>query len=51
MAGKQQHDRDGLVARRILEREQLPQIQATVTGEGRGIEVDRQGALLATESC
>lgn len=48
---KQTHDRDGRVAAEILESKQIKRIQAPVTGEGGGIEVDGRGTLLATESC
>ncbi|MFJ4714357.1 agmatine/peptidylarginine deiminase [Streptomyces sp. NPDC088785] len=49
--GKQKHDRDGQVARKILRSERIARIQAPITGEGGGIEIDGQGTLLATESC
>ncbi|MEV0095843.1 agmatine deiminase family protein [Streptomyces sp. NPDC050738] len=49
--GKQKHDRDGHVAEEILHSERITRIQAPITGEGGGIEVDGAGTLLATESC
>ncbi|MER5948488.1 agmatine deiminase family protein [Streptomyces sp. NPDC001904] len=49
--GKQKHDRDGRVAQEILHSERIARIQAPITGEGGGIEIDGQGTLLATESC
>ncbi|WP_328320177.1 agmatine deiminase family protein [Streptomyces sp. NBC_00388] len=48
---KQTHARDARIARRILDSKRIKRIQAPVTGEGGGIEVDGQGTLLATESC
>ncbi|MFJ1704837.1 agmatine deiminase family protein [Kitasatospora sp. NPDC088346] len=47
---KQTHAEDGQVARRLLERYAVPRIQAPVTGEGGGLEVDGEGTLMATES-
>ncbi|MGW6919307.1 agmatine deiminase family protein [Kitasatospora sp. NPDC054939] len=47
---KQPHAEDGQVARRLLERYGIRRIQAPITGEGGGIEVDGEGTLMATES-
>ncbi|MBP0451470.1 agmatine deiminase family protein [Kitasatospora sp. RG8] len=47
---KQTHAEDGLVARTLLGHYGIPRIQAPVTGEGGGIEVDGEGTLMATES-
>ncbi|WP_218010146.1 agmatine deiminase family protein [Actinomadura chibensis] len=48
--GKQVHDRDGRVARRILAGEGIERIPAPIVGEGGAVEVDGQGTLMATES-
>ncbi|MEE1824069.1 agmatine deiminase family protein [Streptomyces sp. BE20] len=48
--GKQTHSEDGQVARRLLDRYEIRRIQAPITGEGGGIEVDGEGTLMATES-
>ncbi|MFG3056718.1 agmatine deiminase family protein [Kitasatospora sp. NPDC048239] len=47
---KQTHTEDGQVARRLLDRYGIRRIQAPITGEGGGIEVDGEGTLMATES-
>lgn len=47
---KQTHTEDGQVARRLLEHYGTTRIQAPVTGEGGGLEVDGEGTLMATES-
>ncbi|MFE4973457.1 agmatine deiminase family protein [Kitasatospora sp. NPDC056651] len=47
---KQTHAEDSLVARRLLDHYRITRLQAPVTGEGGGIEVDGQGTLMATES-
>ncbi|MFJ6939673.1 agmatine deiminase family protein [Streptomyces sp. NPDC101132] len=49
--GKQVHGADSQVARRLLERYDIPRVAAPITGEGGGIEVDGAGTLMATESC
>ncbi|MEU6234378.1 agmatine deiminase family protein [Kitasatospora sp. NPDC047058] len=48
--GKQTHTDDGQVARNLLDHYGIRRIQAPVTGEGGGIEVDGEGTLMATES-
>ncbi|MGK5544709.1 agmatine deiminase family protein [Streptomyces sp. URMC 127] len=48
--GKQQHSRDGLVARRVLEALGVPRIEAPVVAEGGSLESDGEGTLLVTES-
>lgn len=48
--GKQEHGRDGAVARRLLGLEGIPRIEARVVAEGGAIEVDGEGTLLAAES-
>ncbi|MEN8651238.1 agmatine deiminase family protein [Streptomyces sp. 21So2-11] len=48
--GKQEHERDGRVARTVLTREHVPRIDAPLTAEGGSLEVDGQGTLLVTES-
>ncbi|MFI5527758.1 agmatine deiminase family protein [Kitasatospora sp. NPDC051853] len=47
---KQTHTNDSQVARRVLERYSVRRIEAPITGEGGGIEVDGEGTLMATES-
>ncbi|MEV6977312.1 agmatine deiminase family protein [Kitasatospora sp. NPDC093806] len=47
---KQTHANDSQVARKLLEHYGIPRVQAPVTGEGGGIEVDGEGTLMATES-
>ncbi|KQV21663.1 MULTISPECIES: agmatine deiminase family protein [unclassified Kitasatospora] len=47
---KQTHGNDSQVARTLLERYAIRRIQAPITGEGGGIEVDGEGTLMATES-
>ncbi|MFJ9516878.1 agmatine deiminase family protein [Kitasatospora sp. NPDC101801] len=47
---KQSHADDSQVARTLLERYSVRRVQAPVTGEGGGIEVDGEGTLMATES-
>ncbi|GAA2829804.1 agmatine deiminase family protein [Kitasatospora sp. CM 4170] len=47
---KQTHGEDSQVARRLLDRYGVRRIQAPITGEGGGIEVDGEGTLMATES-
>ncbi|MFB9367988.1 agmatine deiminase family protein [Kitasatospora albolonga] len=47
---KQTHANDSQVARRVLERYSVRRIEAPITGEGGGIEVDGEGTLMATES-
>ncbi|AZM53056.1 peptidyl-arginine deiminase [Streptomyces sp. WAC 01529] len=47
---KQEHARDGEVARRILADRGVPRVEAPIVGEGGAIEVDGAGTLLATES-
>ncbi|MEV4928145.1 agmatine deiminase family protein [Streptomyces roseoverticillatus] len=48
--GKQEHPRDGLVARRVLETFGVPRIQAPIIAEGGSLETDGEGTLLVTES-
>ncbi|MFF7457178.1 agmatine deiminase family protein [Kitasatospora sp. NPDC008115] len=48
--GKQTHAADSQVARNLLAHYGITRIQAPVTGEGGGIEVDGEGTLMATES-
>ncbi|MEU6989323.1 agmatine deiminase family protein [Streptomyces sp. NPDC046465] len=47
---KQEHGRDGKVAREILADRRIARIEAPLVGEGGAIEVDGAGTLLATES-
>ncbi|MEU8955438.1 agmatine deiminase family protein [Streptomyces sp. NPDC048518] len=47
---KQEHGRDGKVAREILADRRIARIEALLVGEGGAIEVDGAGTLLATES-
>lgn len=47
---KQTHADDSLVARYLLDHYRITRVQAPVTGEGGGIEVDGEGTLMATES-
>ncbi|MEV7186919.1 agmatine deiminase family protein [Kitasatospora sp. NPDC093102] len=47
---KQTHANDGQVARNLLDHYRITRIQAPITGEGGGIEVDGEGTLMATES-
>ncbi|MFF8772088.1 agmatine deiminase family protein [Kitasatospora sp. NPDC015120] len=49
--GKQTHAHDAEVARTLLGHYGITRLQAPVTGEGGGIEVDGEGTLMATESC
>lgn len=49
--GKQLHDDDALVARRVAHRADAVFGRAGVVGEGGGVESDGQGTLIATESC
>ncbi|MEU2873148.1 agmatine deiminase family protein [Streptomyces olivoreticuli] len=48
--GKQDHPRDGLVARRLLDAYGLPRIDAPLVAEGGSLETDGEGTLLVTES-
>ncbi|MFG2191880.1 agmatine deiminase family protein [Streptomyces sp. NPDC048639] len=48
--GKQEHQRDALVSRRVLERHRVPRTSAGITAEGGALEVDGAGTLLVTES-
>ncbi|MFE7590665.1 agmatine deiminase family protein [Kitasatospora sp. NPDC057512] len=48
--GKQTHANDALVARYLLDHYGITRVQAPITGEGGGIEVDGEGTLMATES-
>ncbi len=48
--GKQEHARDGRVARAVLEGERVRRIKAPITAEGGALETDGQGTLLVTES-
>ncbi|WP_380281660.1 agmatine deiminase family protein [Kitasatospora purpeofusca] len=48
--GKQTHANDSRVARTLLAHYGITRLQAPVTGEGGGIEVDGEGTLMATES-
>ncbi|MFF2956606.1 agmatine deiminase family protein [Kitasatospora sp. NPDC057965] len=48
--GKQTHANDGQVARGLLAHYGITRVQAPITGEGGGIEVDGEGTLMATES-
>jgi agmatine deiminase len=48
--GKQTHVNDSQVARNLLDHYGITRIQAPITGEGGGIEVDGDGTLMATES-
>ncbi|MER7753468.1 agmatine deiminase family protein [Kitasatospora sp. NPDC097643] len=47
---KQTHTNDSQVARTLLDHYGIPRVQAPITGEGGGIEVDGDGTLMATES-
>ncbi|WP_394827672.1 agmatine/peptidylarginine deiminase [Pendulispora albinea] len=49
--GKQAHDHDATLARRIAEHLGIPQVASDVVGEGGGLEVDGAGTLLAAASC
>jgi len=48
--GKQRHERDALVARRVLERAGVRRIAAPIIAEGGSLEIDGAGTLMATES-
>ncbi|GHA96629.1 agmatine deiminase family protein [Streptomyces chryseus] len=48
--GKQEHRRDGRVARRLLAREHVTRTDAPITAEGGSLETDGAGTLLVTES-
>ncbi|MFJ9840525.1 agmatine deiminase family protein [Kitasatospora sp. NPDC101155] len=48
--GKQTHVNDSQVARNLLDHYGITRLQAPITGEGGGIEVDGEGTLMATES-
>ncbi|MFD4635451.1 agmatine deiminase family protein [Streptomyces sp. NPDC058284] len=48
--GKQEHGRDGKVARTVLADRRIARIEAPLVGEGGAIETDGAGTLLATES-
>ncbi|WP_382043071.1 agmatine deiminase family protein [Streptomyces aureoversilis] len=48
--GKQEHPRDGLVARRVLEAFGVPRTEAPIVAEGGSLETDGEGTLLVTES-
>ncbi|MFE5581808.1 agmatine deiminase family protein [Kitasatospora sp. NPDC056531] len=48
--GKQTHANDAKVARTLLDHYGITRLQAPITGEGGGIEVDGEGTLMATES-
>lgn len=48
--GKQVHERDGRIARRVAERLDLPVIASGLTGEAGGVEQDGHGLLMAHES-
>ncbi len=48
--GKQEHARDGLVARRVLEAFGVPRVEAPIVAEGGSLETDGEGTLLVTES-
>ncbi|MER7768315.1 agmatine deiminase family protein [Kitasatospora sp. NPDC096140] len=47
---KQTHANDSQVARNLLAHYGITRVQAPITGEGGGIEVDGEGTLMATES-
>jgi len=49
--GKQVHENDGQVAKRVAERLGLPLFDSGLTGEPGGVEWDGHGTLLAHESC
>ena len=48
--GRQAHDHDSRIARRVADRLQLPVFASGITGEGGGVEVDGDGTALAHES-
>ncbi len=48
--GKQIHERDGLIAKRVAERLELPIVSSGVIGEAGGVEHDGHGLLMAHES-
>lgn len=48
--GKQEHPRDGQVARRLLAALGVPRVEAPVVAEGGSLETDGEGTLLVTES-
>ena len=47
---KQVHENDGLIAKRVAERLEIPLLDNGLTGEAGGIEFDGQGTLIAHES-
>ncbi|MGW2250642.1 agmatine deiminase family protein [Kitasatospora sp. NPDC001660] len=47
---RQTHANDGQAARDLLDHLGITRLQAPITGEGGGIEVDGEGTLMATES-
>ncbi|RJO73338.1 agmatine deiminase family protein [Nocardia panacis] len=49
--GKQQHRRDGQVARIVAERAGVERLRTDLVLEGGGIEVDGAGTAIITESC
>lgn len=48
--GKQIHDNDGMVAKRVAERLAVPMVASGLTGEAGGVEHDGHGLLMAHES-
>jgi agmatine deiminase len=48
--GKQRHDHDGLLAKRIADHVGAKRVVAPLRGEGGGLEFDGDGTLLLTES-
>ncbi|MEM9138457.1 MAG: agmatine deiminase family protein, partial [Pseudomonadota bacterium] len=49
--GKWHQPVDATLSTRILEHLGVPEVKASITGEGGGIEYDGEGTLLLTESC
>lgn len=49
--GKQEHEDDARIARRVAEKLGLGLFENPVTGEGGGVETDGEGTLLAHASC
>ncbi|MFC5724543.1 agmatine deiminase family protein [Streptomyces gamaensis] len=48
--GKQEHQRDADVARRVAEVAGVPRVKASLVAEGGSLETDGDGTLMATES-
>lgn len=48
--GKQRHENDRLIARRVAERLELPHFDSALVGEPGGLEFDGEGTIIAHES-